>query len=193
MPAILLFAPFVAGLLFLVLALSPKPVAPARLRPGERPRARIPPGRLRAIVVRLLGEMGFRIEPDPVHGSPDDRSQRLVAVHQGPWAETRHIVFIEASPDADRVEPTTVLELAEQVKSEPGAVGLLITPYEVDRSATAGIEGRIEIIDGTALRALVARELPHLLVVLDEHGIGGQTAPTRPPVPAHGAAGSWSP
>jgi hypothetical protein len=48
----------------------------------------------------------------------------------------------------------------------------LITPYAVDRAALAGLEARLEIVDGDGLRAIVKRELPSWLPALDAHGVG---------------------
>src|SRR5262245_57541564 len=173
MIAVVLFAPMFALLLLFALALS------GRNRPSERTgrwrprrRPRIESEQLHALIVALLDAMGFAIETDIVHGSAHDPSQRLVAVEKGALTEARHIVFIEARPPFDLVEPTSVLELAEQVKTEAGATGILITPYAIDRSGVGGIEVPIELIDGARLRQLVILHLPTRLGELDQHGIG---------------------
>ncbi len=173
MALIVLFAPLLGVFVLVLVALFSKPaVARVRVDAEGVARPRLTPAELRALVDDLLEGRGFRVEADEVHGSPDDRSQRLLATRAGPWTETRHVVFVEAAPQDDVVDAATLLELAEQVKTEPGAVGLLITPYEVDRAALAGLEARLEIVDGDRLRAMVKHELPGWLPALDAHGVG---------------------
>jgi hypothetical protein len=183
MAVIILFAPLLAAFVLVLVALFSRPAAArARVDAQGVARPRLAPAELRALVDDLLEARGFRVEADAAHGSPDEPSQRLLATRAGSWTETRHVVFVEAAPPADVVDAATILELAEQVKTEPGSVGLLITPYAVDHAALAGLEARLEVVDGAMLRAIVKRELPRWLPALDAHGVGAtfaarQTAP----------------
>jgi hypothetical protein len=157
---------------------APNPaVRRAALRPDrdEDARPRMSAASLRALVIELLGAIGLRVVEEEVRG--DER--RLVAVRNDPLQGARYVVFIAPNPPGDVVAPTTVLELAEYVKSEWGSIGLLFTPFTVERAGLAGLEPRIELIDGARLRQLVATHLPARLEELDRHR-GFAAAPTLP-------------
>src|SRR5581483_40781 len=98
-----------------------------------------------------------------------------------PLGGTSYVVLIVAQPPGDLVEQPQVVELAEQVKAERGAVGLLVTPYAIELSGLAGLEVPVELIDGPRLRELVSAHLPSRLPALD--GYRGSARPTLPQQP----------
>jgi hypothetical protein len=65
------------------------------------------------------------------------------------------------------IEPGRVVELAEEVKGERAAVGLLVSPYAAVRGVADGLDVPLELIDGPRLRELVARHLPARLPDLE--------------------------
>jgi Restriction endonuclease len=182
MIAIIVFGILVGGLLVLLLArygTNPAVVAAEqadRLRTRSRraaERPRITPARLRALVVELLTAMGLRVETEP--GEPDTR--KLVAVRDDPFQATRYVVFVEAEPPGDLVDPARVLELAETVKWEHVAVGILVTPYAIANEALPGLDVELQLVDGVRLRELVGEHLPARLREID--GYRGFPLPAR--------------
>jgi hypothetical protein len=167
MIAVVLFA----GLCFVFLALvmarwatHPRLVY-ARMHPtADAALRRIAPEQLRALVVELLGAMG--IAPAPVL-TGDER--RLLAVRADPFRAARYVVFLEAAPEADVVAQPLLLELAEEVRYEGATLGLLFTPYAIDRSGLAGFDAPVELVDGARLRALVAVYLPSRVAEVDRY------------------------
>ena len=57
--------------------------------------------------------------------------------------------------------------LVESVKGERAAVGMLITPGEIDVAGLAGLDVTLELVDGPRFRELIARYLPHRLAQLE--------------------------
>jgi hypothetical protein len=172
------------GLLFaggLIVLLARYGTNPQAVRASQVPadgRARIPPERLRELTGALLGSYGLRVVDEERRGD----SYRLTAEAREPFRATRYRVFVEAAPPGDLVEPPLVLELEEQVKAEWGAVGMLVTPYEIARQALPGLEIALELIDGPTLRRLIAERLPERLDDLDRYrGVGRPLAPTFAP------------
>jgi hypothetical protein len=128
-------------------------------RAGRRDRRpRIPPPRFRAVVIDLLGRLGLDIIEEELRGP----ERRLVAVRAGP-AAGRCLVFVEPAPPGDVVPPPVLDELAENVRNDSGAVGLLVTPYRIGGACNAPVE----LVDGKKLRQLVAAYLPERLAELD--------------------------
>jgi hypothetical protein len=149
-----------------------------RARPDRRPR--LMPSELRSLVIELLDALGLEVREEELVGS----DRRLVARERSaPLGGSRYLVFVIAQPPGDLVEQVQVLELAEAVKAERGAVGLLVTPYAIDADGLAGLEVPIELVDGRRLRELVAEYLPERLRVLD--GYRGFAPPTLPAPKEH--------
>jgi hypothetical protein len=129
----------------------------ARTHPTQH-RPEVDPGRLRSIVSELMTSMGLQVsEAEPLERAG---AMRLVAVGRGVLRDARHIIYIEASPPGELVEAPTLLALAEDVTHNDASVGVVVTPYRIDRSAVAGLDVDLELIDGPALLALVKEHLP---------------------------------
>lgn len=186
MIAIVLFA----ALLFLFLSLllaryarSPRLLLSERGTPlfGRGPR--ITPERFAELCDELMSAMG--IELTPIAGE----ATRLLGHRADPFHRMDYVVFLEASPPADLVEQSTLLELAATVRSQNAPVGILMTPYEVDVRGLAGFEVDLELCDGERVRDLFATWLPSRLAEIDRYrGFGKRvTVPARPLAPAPGA------
>jgi hypothetical protein len=142
-----------------------------RMLRGELgPTERIDPRSLHDLVVELLRRVGLPLIEDS--DDPNAERQRLVAKQPGPFGDRRHVVILEAAPPGDIVASTTPLELAEEIKSDWGAVGVLITPYAIDREGLSALEG-VELVDGPRLSAFIARYLPERAGELDRYRLGG--------------------
>jgi hypothetical protein len=179
--AVILFAlAFTAALALLLARYAPNPAvgrAELRARQGDDPRPRMPAAQLRQLVIELLERLGLSVIEEELRG--DER--RLVAVRQEPLQGARYVVFIAPHPPGDVVEPPQIVELAEYVKSEWGAVGLLFTPYAIDKSGLPGLEAKLELVDGARLRQLVHEYLPTRLAELDRYrGFGVAPSPPGP-------------
>jgi hypothetical protein len=181
MVAILLFAfVFMIGLALLLARYSNNPrVTDAALHADRDRRPRIEASRLRGLTLDLLDGLGLSVVEEELHGD----SRRLIATRvPEAFQGSRYVVFVEALPAGDVVEQGTLVELAEYVKSERAAVGMLVTPYEIDAGGLAGFEVPIELIDGPRFRQLIATYLPERLPEIDRfRGFGG--AELREPAP----------
>jgi hypothetical protein len=139
----------------------------------------MPSGFLRALTLELLERMGLNVVEEELRGD----ARRLVAVRPGPFQGTRYLVFLEPQPVGDIVEQPLVIELADAVRADWGSVGLLITPYRIDRAGLAGLDVKLELIDGVELRALTANYLPERLHEVDRYrGFGVPHAVAPPPM-----------
>jgi hypothetical protein len=187
MIAVVVFGLLVGALLVVLLARYGTNPAVVAARQAERSRFRrnpvrppITPTRMRALAVELLTAMGLRIETEP--GEPD--GNRLLAVRDDPFQPTHYVVFVEAAPPGDVVDPARILELAETVKSERAAAGILMTPYEIEADPLPGLDVGLQLIDGMRLRELVAEHLPLRLREIDRYrGFPLPAAEQGPPVP----------
>jgi hypothetical protein len=179
--AVILFALVFMGCLALLLARygTNPAVERASLRETEDRRPRLSGPALRALVLELIERMGLSLVEEEVRGD----ARRLLAVRRGPFENARYVIFVEPSPPGDLVEQPLIVELAENVKSEWGAVGLLITPYRIEGDGLAGMDAKLELIDGPRLRALVAAYVPERLAELDRHRGFGGAVPTERPAP----------
>jgi len=178
--AIVLFAAIIAVAAFLVLArftTSPAVRAAeidARARRPD-PRARMRGDVFRRLVVDLLAAMKIEVVEEQSIGGG---RFRLNAVRRDSLRDTPFVVFADATPAGDVIEQSTVVELADALRGEPGGVGLLVTPYHIQREGLAGLSAPLELIDGTRLRALVEEHLPDRVQLLDLHqGFGRVIAP----------------
>jgi hypothetical protein len=118
----------------------------------------IAPGRLRFIVSELLEGMGLRVlEVEPLDSTG---AIRLVATGAGVLRDVRHIIYVEPSPVGHRVGASRLLALAEDVAHNGGGLGVVVTPYEIDRSGVAGMAADLELIDGRTLLGLINEYLP---------------------------------
>jgi hypothetical protein len=71
------------------------------------------------------------------------------------------------------------------VRAERAQIGLLITPYEINRGGLAGMDMPIELIDGVRLRQIVAKALPERLAEIDRYrGIDEEEPRALRPEPA---------
>jgi Restriction endonuclease len=185
MVAVVLFAIVVSAVLGLLLARYATNPAVARARASEAHavdhRPRISGGRLRSLVIELLTRLGLDVIEEEVIGD----ARRLVAAQRAALGETRYVVFIEPSPPGDVVGQDTILELAESVKTERGATGLLVTPYTVDTAGLAGLDVPVEFVDGPRLRELVVEHLPAHLEELDRYRGFASTIPAPGLEPQH--------
>ena len=187
MIAVIVFGIFIGGLLVILLARYGTNPAVVAARQAERSRLRREPDRppisavrMRALAVEILTAMGLRIETEP--GEPDTR--KLLAVRDDPFQAARYVVFLEAEPPGDQVEASRVLELAETVKAERAAVGILMTPYLIESSALPGLDVELQLIDGFRLRELIAQYLPFRIREIDAYrGFPVRTAESGRPVP----------
>jgi len=172
MIAVVVFGILVGALLVILLARYGTNPAVVAARQAERSRLRrdpdrrrVTPVRMRALAVELLIAMGLRIETEP--GEPD--GNRLLAVRDDPFQPTRYVVFIEADPPGDVVDPARILELAETVKSERAAAGILMTPYVIASDSLPGLDVGLQLIDGMRLRELIGEHLPARLREIDRY------------------------
>jgi hypothetical protein len=181
--AIVLFAALVAIGVFLVLArFSTSPaVRAAEIEASARrpdPRARISPDVFRRLVIDLLGAMHIDVVGESSVRDDDAGRFRLDAVRHDALRDMPFVVFADASPRGDLIEQSTVVELADAVRGEPGSVGLLVTPYHIQREGLAGLGAAVELVDGKRLRALVEELIPDHVQLLDLHqGFGRVITP----------------
>lgn len=151
----------------------------ARRGVGER-KPEVDPRRLRCIVRELLACMGLRvIETEPLGRMG---ATRLVAMGRGALRDARHIIYIEASPAGDVVEAHTLLALAEDVAHNDASVGVIVTPGKIDRSAVAGLEVDLELIDGFELLALVNGHLPAHREEMLSYRVAGASCANAPAI-----------
>ena len=187
MIAIVVFGILVGGLLVVLLARYGTNPAVVAARQAERSRLRREPDRppisairMRALAVELLTAMGLRIESEP--GEPDQR--KLLAVRDDPFQPMRYVIFLEAEPPGDVVEPARILELAETVKAERAAAGILMTPYVISAAALPGLDVELQLVDGFRLRELIAEYLPFRMREIDAYrGFPLRASETGRPVP----------
>jgi hypothetical protein len=154
MIVIMFLAVVVMGVLALLLARYGAP-----LPLGRRKRLRMPETALRALSVKLLHALGLTLLDD----ESDDRF--LVATKQEPLGELRYLVALSATP----ANQAAVVALAQDVKGEHAAVGMLITPGEIETAGLAGLDVKLELIDGARLRTLIAQHLPSQLGEVDRY------------------------
>jgi hypothetical protein len=184
MITILVLAALVGGALILLLARyrAPRPIQ------GQGPpfgaadlRPLMPTWSLRALTIQLLAELKLEVVERPESAS-DQR--RLVATRKEPLGEVRYVVVLAPSPPGDLVDQAAVLSLAEDVKGERAAVGLLITPGRIETAGIGGLDVTLELIDGPRFRQLIAQHLPRRLVELDPYrGFGVSQTPLEPLTP----------
>jgi hypothetical protein len=142
---------------------------PPRVQRASDGRERMPLEALERLVIALLEASGLEV----VDEERERGALRLLARSRDPLFPARTLVFVEAAPPGERVEPSRVLELKELVKADPGLSGLLITPYEIDREGLGGLDVPLELVDGPALRRLVAQRIPSQLDALARfRGVG---------------------
>lgn len=130
-----------------------------QLSGGHRPQQpRITPGRFHHLVQKLLPKLGLEVRE--IETLPRDGALRVRATAKGALRDVAHVIYVEARSPADRIGPEVLLELAEDVNATDSAVGVLICTCHVDRAVTAGIDPRLELIDGVAFERLVVHHLP---------------------------------
>ncbi len=173
MIAILLFAAVIVGALGFLLARYAPPIARG-LRHGSAadPRPRMPVAALRALTVQLLGALGLSGGDE---AAADDRS--WMATKREPLGEVRYMVVLAPAPPGGVVDQAEVVALAESVKGERAAGGVLITPDRIEVAGLAALDAPIELVDGPRFRELVAQYLPHRLGELESYrGFGASMA-----------------
>jgi restriction endonuclease len=187
MIAVIVFGILLGGLLVVLLARYGTNPAVVAARQAERSRLRREPDRppisavrMRALAVEILTAMGLHIETEP--GEPDAR--KLLAVRDDPFQPAHYLVFLEAEPPGDQVEASRILELAETVKGERAAAGILMTPYLIASAALPGLDVELQLIDGFRLRELIAQYLPFRIREIDGYrGFPVRASETGRPVP----------
>jgi hypothetical protein len=165
MVAIVLFAAILGGVLLVLLArYAPPIVFGLKRQPGAADlRPPMPAPSLRALTVQLLGALGLSVE-----GSGSDE-RNLLATRREPLGEIRYVVALAPAPPGGVVDQAAVVALAEDVKGERAAVGMLITPGEIETAGLAGLDVTLELFDGPRFRKLIAEHLPHRLSELDQY------------------------
>jgi hypothetical protein len=163
MIAILLFAAVTVGVLSFLLARYAPPIARG-LRHGPAPdhRPGMPLEVLRGLAVQLLGALGLR---GGDLAGPDDRT--WMATKREPLGDIRYVVVLAPAPPGGVVDQAEVVALAESVKGEQAAGGVLITPDRIEVSGLAALDDApIELVDGPRFRELISQYLPHRLAEL---------------------------
>jgi hypothetical protein len=166
-------------LLFLLAGFAPNPavrrLAMRRSQEPGQPRPRITSRAFQKLVRDLLARMDFEILED--EGNLDDT--RLLLTRRGPpeVGETTFVAHVIAAPIGEVVDQPRLVALLDDVTGEGAARGMLFTPYEIDRSGLAMLEG-IDLFDGPRVRQLVARYFPGRLRDLDPYAGVGITVPT---------------
>lgn len=173
MIAILLFAAVAVGVLGFLLARYAPPVARGlgHGRPSDH-RPRMPVAALRALTVQLLDALGLSIG----EGSAPDVGNWM-ATKREPLGDVRYVVVLAPAPPGGVVDQAEVLALAESVKGERAAGGVLITPDRIEVGGLAGLDEFIELVDGPRFRELIAQYLPNRLGELESYrGFGASMA-----------------
>lgn len=185
MIAILLIAALIAAALVLLLARYAPPIGVRSWRRGSvsdrRPLMPLP--LLRQLTVDLLGALGLTVVEEPTQNV-----RRLMATKREPMGEMRYVVVLDPAPRNGLVDQAAVLALAQDVKSERTAVGMLITPGEIETAGLAGLDVKLELLDGPRFRALIAEHLPGRLHLLDQYRGLGSALPSAAPLRQHPAA-----
>ncbi|MEZ4439481.1 MAG: hypothetical protein R3B72_10350 [Polyangiaceae bacterium] len=137
---------------------------------GQASKPEIDAGRLRFIVTQLFEAMEMKItEAEPLGHAG---GTRLVAMGHGSLRSLRHIVYLEASPPGFVVDATLLLTLAEDVAADRASVGVVVTPYDIDRTGVGGIEAELELVDGRALLKLIGKHLPSCYLEMRDYRAG---------------------
>lgn len=132
------------------------------------------PARFRTLVRELLGAMDITTAPLP------GEEQRLSGRRPNHFRDVRYVIFLEPEPPGDIVDQPVLLELGETVKAQGASMGMLVTPYEIDRSGLANLSAEVELIDGAKLRQLFTQYLPERLAEVEQYrgfGKGGHLLP----------------
>ena len=152
------------GLILLIGHSAPE----AGRRRGGGAGARRPPmpfERWRELVVDLLEAVGFEIALQQASGD----ELEIVARSNEPLRAGRYLIRAPLAPPGDRVGADRLLALGEAVEAEGAERGIVITPHAIEAAGAAEAAARLELVDGPALRRLIARHLPDLLPSLDRH------------------------
>ncbi len=160
---ILFLAGFLGVALFVLLARYAPPILRQRIAGASDRRSAIPPPALRALAVDLLSALGLTV----VDAESDER--HLVASKREPFGEIRQVVVLAPAPSGGVVDQATVVALAEDVKAEHAARGMLITPGKISTAGLAGLETPLELVDGARFRELISQHLPSRLGELDRY------------------------
>jgi hypothetical protein len=168
MGIIIFIAAGIVGGLLLLLARY----APVRRDGDQRPA--IPLKSLREVAAELLTEFGCSVSVDAL-GDP----RYLSATKREPLGVVRYVVLLSPAPPGGVVDQTTVLALAEDVKSERATVGMLITSGSVETAGLAGLDVELQLLDGARFRNLVAYMLPERVRLLDRYRGFTPTASSR--------------
>lgn len=134
------------------------------------------------VVRRLLARMGLRVADRQMLSR--NQVMRLEVVGDGPLSPSRYVVYAFAKPQGDEVGASELLEVASDVEHSDASRGLVITPYGIELSATAGLGTDLDLVDGLALLRLVDEHAPELRPQLAGRRLRGRTpARTRSTAP----------
>ena len=172
MIAIVLFAAIGAGVLAILLARYAPPVARGLgLGSTLDRRPAMPVAALRALTIQLFDALGLSV---------GEQSGNWMATKREPLGDVRYVVVLAPAPPGGVVDQAEVLALAESVKGEHAAGGVLITPERIESGGLAALDASIELVDGPRFRQLVAEFLPNRLGELESYrGFGATMAERR--------------
>jgi restriction endonuclease len=165
MIAILLFAAIGVIVLGFLLARYAPPIARGLRHGGAADRRpSMPVAALRSLTVQLLGALGLSVGEET-----ETDVRNWMATKREPLGEVRYVVVLAPAPPGGVVDQAEVVSLAESVKGERAAGGVLITPDRIEAAGLAGLDAPIELVDGQRFRELVAQYLPHRLGELESY------------------------
>ena len=91
----------------------------------------------------------------------------IIARSSEPLRASKYMVRAMLAPVAEVVDQQQLLALAEAVRGEGAAKGIVFTPYRIDAGGLGDAIGALELVDGATLRALLAEHLPNKLDALE--------------------------
>src|SRR5262249_45350529 len=97
----------------------------------------------------------------------------LVATRRDPLGETRTVVALVPAPPGGLVDQAAVVALAETVKGQRAARGMLVTSGEIDAAGLAALDVELTLVDGARFTSMIAEHLrPRVAAVEGSRGLG---------------------
>ena len=113
----------------------------------------------RMLGIDLLEALGFHIALEHQSATEVD----IIARSTEPLRAGKFLVHALHSVPGDVVDQATILRLADTVRGDNAAKGILMTPYRIDSSGLGNLEVSLELVDGKRFRELLAKHLPKKL------------------------------
>ena len=157
-----------AGLISLIAVYSPHASVPARPRlvPDG---LQMPFEEFQALVIDLLEALKLEV----VHMIANDTEIDVIVRSNEPLTGGRYLVHAVWNTPGDVVDQPFVVRLAESMRADSAAKGILITPYTIVTDGLGNLEVPLELVDGRKLRAMIEKYIPdRMMQVAKYRGFG---------------------